>query len=118
MFQFVTSFRIFTLFSSQEWSGWRTSDSSWSEGVWNEKWDKVDEEKSQLERLERSEGVIDAVVSWKVTRVFQEDTWNDDEKATIGLLYNFGGTYFCAVTGDKESEHAKNSGPRRLFQGE
>ena len=47
--------------SWQELSGWRTSDSSWSEGVWNKKWDTLEEEKTELVRTECSEWEIDPV---------------------------------------------------------
>ena len=50
-----------TVGSLQEWSGWTTSDSSWCEGVWNKKWDKM-EENPELVSMERSEEVNDAVV--------------------------------------------------------
>ena len=37
-----------------------------------------------------------------------------------GLVYSLGGQYFCVLTGkpigDSESEYAKKSGPRRLYQ--
>ena len=51
-------------------------------------------ERHELVRMERSEGVIDAVVNGKVTGVFQEDTWIEDEKVMTGLVDNLGGTYF------------------------
>ena len=28
--------------TAQEWSGWKTSDSSWCEGVWNKKWKELE----------------------------------------------------------------------------
>ena len=40
-------------------------------------------------RMEWRDGVVDAVVS----------TWDENEEARTGLVYNLGGTYFCALTG-------------------
>ena len=42
--------------SWQEWSGWKTSDRSWGEGVWNEKRGKLEGEKMTFVRKERSGG--------------------------------------------------------------
>ena len=76
------------------------------------------EDKTELVRLDRSEGVIDAVVHGRV----EEDTWNEDEEVTTGLVYNLQRYYFCALTGepigDKESECAKKRGKTKLFSGE
>ena len=80
--------------SWQERSGCRTSDSSWFERVWNKQWDKMEEERSELVTMERSEGVIEAVVNGRATPVFQVSTWNEDEETMTGPVCSFGGKYF------------------------
>ena len=108
--------------SWQEWSGgWRASDRSLGDGKWNKT--TMEEEKTEPVRMERSEGVMDAVVNGRVTL----------PSLSGGHMERNGGSfdwvclqprseYFCALTGkpmgDMESEYAKKSGPRRLYEGE
>ena len=48
----------------------------------------MEEETTELVRMKRSEGVIEAVVNGRVTPVSQEDTGNEDEEVTTGLVYS------------------------------
>ena len=80
------------------------------------------EEKTEMVRMARSEVVVEAVVNGRMTPVIQEDTWNEEEEVMTGHVCNLGGQYCCALTmkpiSDKESEYAKKSRPRRLYQSE
>ena len=53
-----------------------------------------------------------------VTQVVQESTWDGEEESMTGLIFSLARKYFCALTGipigDKDSENAKKSTPRRL----
>ena len=96
----------------QEWSGWKTSDSSCGGGVWNQKWKESEGKHTEFIR-EESECVIDVEVNGKVTPVFQESTWNEGEESMTGLIYRLAGkaSHFCALTrkpiADEQSEYAK-----------
>ena len=43
----------------------------------------------------RSEGVIDVEVNGRVTFVFQEISWDEEEESMTGLICSFGGKYFA-----------------------
>ena len=56
----------------------------------------MEEEKTELVSMERSEGGVDAVVNGTLTPVFQEDTWNEEEEVVTGLVYSLGGPHRAA----------------------
>ena len=96
----------------------KTNDSSWSEGAWKRKWSEPEGETWDFVRKERSEGVIGVKVNGKVTPVFQESTWNEDEEAGTCLIFDLERNRLCAPSGrlttDELSTYAERSGPRRV----
>ena len=54
-------------------------------------------------------------VNGKVTPVYQERTWDEDEESMAGLMYSIEGSHFCVLTekpiAHEQSEYTKKSGP-------
>ena len=59
-------------------------------------------EEKEFVRKETSEGVIDVQVSKKVTPVYHESTWNEDEETMMGLIFDLEGNRYCALTGNSQ----------------
>ena len=76
--------------------------------------ERVESEREDLVRIERSEGIIKVRVYGRTENVFQGRTRNEDEGSVSGLIFSLEGRHYCALTG-KHIRLCKEERPRRLY---